>query len=314
MRIVVAIGGNALIPPGTRGDIRDQFAISRKMAHPLADLVEQGWLVTITHGNGPQVGTILRRVELAAKEVYPIDLGLAVADTQAGMGYMIAQTLGNELRRRSIVRVCTPVVTSVVVDANDPAFREPSKPIGGFLTEEAARKHEQEDGWTIAEDAGRGWRRLVASPRPTHIVQIDVIRALIEAGELIITCGGGGIPVIENEQGELHGIEAVIDKDLTSAILAAEIKSDVYAIITGVESVYLNFGQPDQRALRSTNLREIDQLMAESHFAAGSMLPKIQAARIFLERRNAPSARAIITDWSDLPAALNGESGTTISL
>jgi carbamate kinase len=313
MNIVVAIGGNALVTPGGTGDIHDQFALSRLMAGPLADLVQCGWHLTVTHGNGPQVGSIMRRVELASGLVYPIDLGLAVADTQAGMGYMISQTLRNELHNRGVERTCATVVTSVVVDQNDPAFSHPTKPIGPFLDEAAAQRHREENGWEIVEDTGRGYRRVVPSPRPLRIVELPVIKMLVGAGELLVAAGGGGIPVIENEKGEFHGVEAVIDKDLTAAIIAVEVRADVLAIITGVESVFINFGQANQQPLRTADVGRIESLIADNQFAAGSMLPKLKAAMKFLKDRNDPAARVIITDWSDLPAALNGKTGTTIT-
>jgi carbamate kinase len=312
MKIVVAIGGNALVTPGTAGDIQDQFNHSRQMARPLADLVSRGWQVTVTHGNGPQVGSVMRRVEIASRDVYPIDLGLAVADTQAGMGYMISQTLGNELRRRGIERTIATIVTSVVVDPADPAFSKPTKPIGPFLSAEAAARHREKDGWTIVEDAGRGYRRVVASPQPRRIVEIDVIRRLVDAGVLLVAGGGGGIPVIEDDHGELHGIEAVIDKDLTSAILATQVGADVLAIITGVDRVYLDYRRPTQRPLVRADVATIQRLIAENQFAPGSMLPKIEAALRFLQHAGNDAARAIITDWSDLPAALDGRTGTTL--
>ncbi|MFH1419102.1 MAG: carbamate kinase [Planctomycetota bacterium] len=314
MKAVVAIGGNALVTPGGPGDIRDQFALSRRMAKPLADLVQDGWQMTIVHGNGPQVGSIMRRVEIASAQVYPIDLGLAVADTQAGMGYMIGQTLQNELHNRGTERSCVAVVTTVLVDKDDPSFARPTKPIGPFLDEQAARRHRDADGWNIVEDAGRGYRRVVPSPKPLRINQLSVIKKLVESGELIVAGGGGGIPVIENEKGELHGVEAVIDKDLTAAMLAVAVEADVLAIITGVECVYLNFGRPDQEALRSVDTARIEELIATGRFAAGSMLPKVAATAQYLKDRGDPSARAVITDWSDLPAALAGTKGTTIRL
>lgn len=314
MKIVVAIGGNALVTPGGTGDVHDQFALSRKMARPLADLVQRGWQVTITHGNGPQVGSVIRRVEIASKQVYPIDLGLAVAQTQADMGYMISQTLRNELHNRGVERHAWALVTSVLVDANDPAFTNPTKPIGPFLTAEDAEHHRREDGWVVIEDAGRGYRRVVPSPVPLRVIELPVIKLLVEAGELLVAGGGGGIPVIQNEKGEYHGVEAVIDKDLTAAIIAAEVGVDVLAIITSIEAVYINFRRPNQEALRKVALPRLESLIAEGHFAEGSMLPKIQAAIQFLNHRNHPSARAVITDWSDLPAALEGQTGTTITL
>jgi len=313
MKVVVAIGGNALVTPGGAGDIRDQFAHSRQMVRPMADLVERGWQVTVTHGNGPQVGNIMRRVELSSQVVYPIDLGLAVADTQAGMGYMIAQTLMNELLHRGIGRLCVALVTSVIVDNDDPAFARPTKPIGPFLDAAAAQRHREQDGWVIIEDSGRGYRRVVPSPLPQHIVEIDAIRQIVDAGWLLVAGGGGGIPVVLNPKGELHGIEAVIDKDLTSAMIAAEVKADALVLLTGVESVFLNFGKPDQKSLRRANLHEVESLISQNQFPEGSMLPKVRAAVKFLNDRDDAKARAVITDWSDLPAALEGRSGTTIT-
>lgn len=314
MKIVIAIGGNALVTPGTEGDIADQFAHSRRMAGPIADVVERGWQVTITHGNGPQVGSIMRRVELASDTVYPIDLGLAVADTQAGMGYMLAQTLRNELHRRGDDRACAAIVTSVVVDRDDPAFSRPTKPIGPFMSRDRAERHRIDDGWHVVEDGSRGWRRVVPSPRPVRIVQLPVIRDLVQAGHLLVVAGGGGIPIVEDADGAYDGVEAVIDKDLTSALLAANIEADALVIVTGVESVYLDYEGPAQRPLRTATVDQVRALMSDGHFAEGSMLPKMRAAVQFLTARRDPAARAIITDWSDLPAALDGENGTTITL
>lgn len=313
MKVVVAIGGNALVEPEGSGDIHEQFRLSREIALPLADLVEAGRQLTITHGNGPQVGSVMRRVELASKEVYPIDLGLAVANTQAGMGYMISQTLRNELSRRGIDRSCTAIVTTVIVDKDSPAFSHPSKPIGWFMDAETARLHRERDGWQIVEDAGRGYRRVVPSPRPLQIVQLSTIKRLVDAGELIIAGGGGGIPVIENEIGEYHGVEAVIDKDLTSAIIAAEVGADVLALVTGVETVYVNYGKPDQESLGQVSMERIERFIAEGQFAAGSMLPKLEAAVQFLKSPHHPSAQVVITNIEKLPAALRGETGTTIT-
>lgn len=313
MKCVIAIGGNALVTPG-KGNISDQFARSRRLAKTLADVIEQGCQVTLTHGNGPQVGSVMRRVELSSGEVYPIDLGLAVADTQAGMGYMLCQTLRNELGHRGIDRPCVAIVTTVVVDRDDPAFGRPTKPVGSFFSAEVAEHHRSEHGWNVMEDAGRGYRRVVASPKPIRIVQLPVIKHLVEAGFLLVAAGGGGVPVIVNEHGEHHGVEAVIDKDLTSALLAAEVESDVLVLVTGVESVYLNYNRPDQEALRHVTVGRLKGLIDEGHFAEGSMLPKIQAAVQFLEKRDAKGVRAVITDWSHICQALKGETGTTITL
>jgi len=314
MKAVVAIGGNALVEPGGCGDIHQQFARSRVVAQPLADLVQQGWQVTITHGNGPQVGSIMMRVEIASKQVYPIDMGLAVANTQAGMGYMIAQTLRNELRRRGDDRMAVAIVTTVLVDRHDPAFENPTKPIGPFFDEQTARQHQAADAWQIIEDSGRGYRRVVPSPRPLSILQISTIKKLVDMGELIVAGGGGGIPVIENEQGELEGVEAVIDKDRTSAILAAEVKADVLVLVTGVERVFVNYGKPNQEALHKVNTRRVEELIAQNQFATGSMLPKVESAVQFLKTRNDPAARAIITELHQVPEALQGRTGTTITL
>lgn len=314
MKTVVAIGGNALVSPGGPGDIHDQFAHSRQVVKSLADLVEQGCQVLVTHGNGPQVGNIMRRVELSSDEVYPIDLGLAVADTQAGMGYMIAQTWMNELCARNIDRIVSTIVTSVVVDEGDPAFKDPAKPIGSFLTKAKADLHRDRDGWRMIEDSGRGWRRVVASPRPLRIVEMPVIKHMVAQGALVVAGGGGGIPVVQRGRCELHGVEAVIDKDLTSAIIAAEIEGDVLALLTSVEHAYVNFGKPDQTPLRKVQIPRLRQLIDEGQFSRGSMLPKINAAIDFLQRRRDPRARAIVTDLTNLPAALRGDTGTTITL
>lgn len=314
MKTVIAIGGNALVSPGGSGDIHDQFEHSREVVKSMADLVQHGWQITITHGNGPQVGSIMRRVEIASGEVYPIDLGLAVADTQAGMGYMIAQTLMNELHHRGLDRIAVALVTSVVVDADDPAFANPTKPIGAFLSKDKAELHRDRDGWKIVEDAGRGWRRVVASPRPRRIVEMPVLREMVQAGHLIVAGGGGGIPVVINEHGEINGVEAVIDKDFTSAMIAADVGADVLSLVTAVEHVSINYGKPDQKPLERVNVARIRELISENQFPAGSMLPKVQAAIEFLERRGSRSARAVITDLTHLPAALGGQTGTTITL
>lgn len=314
MKTVVAIGGNALVSPGGPGDIKDQFARSREVVGALADLVERGWQVTVTHGNGPQVGNIMRRVEIASGQVYPIDLGLAVADTQAGMGYMIAQTWMNELHRRGINRIVAALVTCAVVDRNDPLFKEPTKPIGPFLSKEQAELHRDRDGWVIFEDAGRGWRRVVASPKPLRLIEMPMIKELVQAGHMVVAGGGGGIPVIVDDRGEVHGVEAVIDKDLTSAMIAAEVGADVLALLTSVEHAYHNFGKPDQTPLRRVGMDRLRELIAEGQFSKGSMLPKIEAAIDFLNRRGSRQARAVITDLTHLPAALGGQTGTTITL
>ncbi len=314
MKTVIAIGGNALVSPGGSGDIHDQFEHSRQVVKSMADLVQHGWQVTITHGNGPQVGSIMRRVEIASGEVYPIDLGLAVADTQAGMGYMIAQTLMNELRHRGLERIAVAMVTCAVVDPGDPAFARPSKPIGPFLTKERAEHHRDRDGWTITEDSGRGWRRVVASPKPLRIVEMPVLVELVQTGHLIVAGGGGGIPVVVNAQGEMNGVDAVIDKDLTSAMIAAEVGADVLSLVTAVEHVFIHYGKPNQEPLHRVDVPRLRRLIDEKQFPEGSMLPKVRAAIDFLERRGSKNARAVITDLTHLAPALGGQTGTTITL
>lgn len=314
MKIIVAIGGNALVTPGGTGDIADQFAHARAMAVPMAEMVKRGHQITVIHGNGPQVGSIMRRVELASTSVYPIDLGLAVADTQAGMGYMICQTLHNELQRRGLQRECATIVTSVVVDACDPGFTHPTKPIGPFLTADQAQRHREIDKWHIIEDSGRGYRRVVASPRPIRIVELEVIRRLIDSNCVLVACGGGGIPVVESPDGTLSGIEAVIDKDLTAQLMGEAVEADVLAIITSVPNVFADFGRATQRQIRDTTVAEMESMVKEGQFPAGSMLPKVEAAIAFLHRRNSANARAIITDWSNLPNALEGRAGTIIRI
>jgi len=314
MKIIVAIGGNALVTPGGTGDIADQFAHARQMAIPMAEMVKCGHQITVVHGNGPQVGSIIRRVELASTSVYPIDLGIAVADTQAGMGYMICQTLRNELTRRGLARECATIVTSVVVDRDDPGFSHPTKPIGPFLNAEQARRHRDIDKWHMIEDSGRGYRRVVASPHPKRIVEIDAILRLIDANCVLVACGGGGIPVLENSDGSLEGVEAVIDKDLTARLLGEAVEADVLAIVTGVSSVFADYRKPSQREIRDTTVAEMETLLQQGQFPAGSMLPKVEAAIGFLRQRNNPDARAIITDWQHLPAALEGQAGTIIRM
>ena len=246
-RLVIAIGGNSLIPDGDHQTVQDQYAAAAETDDHIAALVEQGWDVAISHGNGPQVGFILRRSELASSELHEIPLDYCGADTQGAIGYMLQQNLANDFRQRGIDKSVATVVTQVEVDANDPAFRKPAKPIGSFMDEEEAMRRRDDEGWDVLEDAGRGWRRVVASPQPMRIVELDVIRRLLDAGVITIAVGGGGIPVVENEYGDLEGIAAVIDKDLASAMLANQVDADLLLISTAVEQVALNFGTPEQR-------------------------------------------------------------------
>ena len=309
---VVAVGGNSLITDKHHPDVPHQWDAVRETCRHLADMIEDGWTLVVTHGNGPQVGYILRRNELAAHEVHMTPLDVIGADTQGSIGYMLQQALRNELNSRGIHKPVVSVVTQVLVDRDDPGFKNPTKPIGGFLTEENARKFEA-DGWQVVEDAGRGWRRVVASPIPLEVVEQDAIQTLTNAGNIVIAVGGGGIPVVQNKKGELRelsGVFAVIDKDRATALLAQEIGADLLLISTAVEKVALNFGKPDEKWLARMTLAEAKQYLAEGvHFAKGSMAPKIEAVVSFLENGG---QEALITDPANIARALRGETGTFI--
>lgn len=306
---VIAIGGNSLIMDKNQPEVPHQWEAVRETCRHIADMVEEGWNVVITHGNGPQVGFILRRNELAANEVHMTPLDLINADTQGAIGYMLQQALTNELRMRGINRSVTTLVTQVLVDRNDAGFLKPSKPIGGFLDEAKARLFEK-DGWQVVEDAGRGWRRVIASPEPVEIIEQGAIRYMSHAGYIVVACGGGGIPVVRDEKGELRGIAAVIDKDRASSLLAQQLKADLFIISTGVEQVALNFNTPTQRNLSKLTLAEAKKYMAAGEFAEGSMKPKIEAVIRFVENGG---PRALITDPANIRRALQGETGTWVS-
>lgn len=310
---VVAVGGNSLITDKNNPDVPHQWDAVRETCRHLADMVEDGWTLVVTHGNGPQVGYILRRNELASHEVHPTPLDVIGADTQGSIGYMLQQALRNELNSRGIDKPVVSVVTQVLVDRDDPGFQNPNKPIGGFLTEEAARKFEEE-GWQVVEDSGRGWRRVVASPIPLEVIEQDAIQTLTNAGDIVIAVGGGGIPVVQNRKGELRelsGVYAVIDKDRASALLAQKMGADLLLISTAVEKVALNYGKPDVKWLDRITLAEAKQYLEEgTHFAAGSMAPKIEAVVSFLENGG---KEALITDPANIARALKGETGTFIT-
>ncbi|MGL4649129.1 MAG: carbamate kinase, partial [Caldilineaceae bacterium] len=308
---VVAIGGNSLISDNRHPDVRHQWDAVRETAGHIAAMIESGWQTVVTPGNGPQVGFILRRNELSQHEVHPTPLDLIVADTQGAIGFMLQQTLNNEFYSRKIGRQCITLVTQTRVDGDDPAFANPTKPIGSFMTEEHARTFEAE-GWQVIEDAGRGWRRVVASPEPVEIVELVAIQQAVEMGWIVIAAGGGGIPVVRHPSGELRSRYAVIDKDKASALLAGDLNADLFLISTGVEKVALNFGKPDQRNLDTMTLVEAQQYMAEGHFGKGSMLPKIEACIRFLQRSTKPGARAVITNPENLARAMAGATGTVI--
>ena len=306
---VVAIGGNSLIKDKSHRTVPDQYEAARETCVHIAGMIEAGWAVAITHGNGPQVGFILRRSDLARSELHEVPLDFCGADTQGAIGYMLQQNLHNEFRRRGIEKQVATVVTQVRVERDDPAFQNPSKPIGSFMDRaEAMRRVETED-WRVVEDAGRGWRRVVPSPVPQQVLEADVVKTLIGAGFVTIAVGGGGIPVVSDCDGNLSGIAAVIDKDFASALLAQSIGADLLLISTVVERVSLNFGESDQVDLPHMSVQQAKRYIEEGHFAPGSMLPKIQAIVWFLETGG---GKAIITNPENIGRALRGESGTHI--
>jgi carbamate kinase len=309
---VIAVGGNSLIKDPKRVTVEDQEQALVETAHHIVDMIEAGWDIAIGHGNGPQVGYILRRSEIAAKVegMHEVPLDVCGADSQGAIGYELQQALQNELFRRGIKKNACTIITQTLVDQNDAAFKNPSKPIGSFMDEAEARRREKEMGWSVVEDAGRGWRRVVASPMPKDIVELISVKTLIEAGVIVITVGGGGIPVVDAGNGVYRGVAAVIDKDFASSLLASEIKADLFLIATAVEKVAINYGKPDQKWLDKISLAEAKQYLAEGiHFAKGSMAPKIQAVVRYLE---AGGKEAIITNPENIGRALKGETGTSI--
>ncbi len=309
---VVAIGGNSLIKDEKHKTVEDQYLAAKETTCHIADMIEAGWEVAIGHGNGPQVGFILRRSEIAARVegMHEVPLDVCGADSQGAIGYALQQTLQNELFRRKIKKNVATVITQVLVDKNDKAFQNPSKPIGSFMQEADAKRRQTEMGWTVVEDAGRGWRRVVASPLPQEVVELETVKALLYAGVVVITVGGGGIPVIDVGDGEYRGVAAVIDKDYASSLLAQSINADLFLISTAVEKVAINFGKPNEKWLDRMTLAEAKGYLAEgTHFAKGSMAPKIQAIIRYLE---AGGKQAIITSPENIGRALRGETGTWI--
>ena len=307
---VLAMGGNSLIRDKNHIALSFQYERVKETAKYIAELIAEGIRLVITHGNGPQVGFIYRRGELARSELPLIPLDICGADTQGAIGYMIEKALLNEFRRRGIDKKVTAVVTQTIVDREDRSFKHPTKPIGSFMSEEEALTHKRGLGWEVAEDAGRGYRRVVPSPIPKKIIELDVIELLVQSGYIVIAAGGGGVPVILNEQGEIEGVEAVIDKDLGSAVMASGLGADTLIISTAVDAVYLNFGQEDQRPLSRVSLPEIKRYLGEGHFKPGSMKPKIEAIINFLENGG---EKAIITSPENLLSAFKGKAGTTIT-
>ncbi len=309
---VVAVGGNSLILDPKKVTVEDQYTAAAETSKHIADMIEAGWDVAIGHGNGPQVGFLLRRSEIAHKVegMHEVPLDTCGANTQGSIGYWLQQSLQNELVRRGINKPVATVVTQVKVSAEDTAFQHPTKPIGGFMEEEEARQRKEELGWNVVEDSGRGWRRVVASPIPTEVVEIESVRALIAAGVVVVTVGGGGIPVVDNGKGGCAGVAAVIDKDYASSLLATLINADLFVISTAVEKIAINFGKPDQKWLDRMTLAEAKAYLAEGiHFAKGSMAPKIQAIINFLE---AGGKEALVTNPENIGRALRGDTGTRI--
>ena len=306
--VVVALGGNAISPPGSASPIPAQYERTMETADHLAHLTERP--LVVTHGNGPQVGNLLLRSDLAAGQLPRLPLDTCVADIQGGMGFMLQQCLDNAFRRAGVARSTVTVVTRTLVDAADPAFLAPSKPIGNFYGEAEARRRMAADGWAMREDAGRGWRRVVPSPEPREILEQLAIEALLDTGAVVVAAGGGGIPVVRRDDGSLAGVEAVVDKDLASALLAANLGAEVLLVLTGVEHVAVDFGRPTQRDLHELSAAELAGHAAAGQFPPGSMLPKVRAVLRFLERGG---RRAVITTPELSEKALAGEIGTQVT-
>jgi carbamate kinase len=308
--MVIAIGGNSLIKDDQHMSVPDQYAAIVETGRHIADLVERGNRVVITHGNGPQVGFILLRSEHSRGILHEVPLDSIGADTQGAIGYQIQQVMQNEFHRRGLNKNVATVVTQTLVDKNDPAFQKPTKPIGQFYKKDQADERMRVEKWSMVEDAGRGWRRVVPSPKPVRILEAEVIKQLVASDCIVVAAGGGGIPVVADDKGDHHGVAAVIDKDLASAVLAKEIAADLLVISTAVEKVCLNFGKPDQRTLECITIAEAKKYIQEGHFKPGSMLPKIQACIQFLEQGG---HEALITRPEVLPAALEGKTGTRLT-
>lgn len=306
---VVAIGGNSLIRDKDHQSIPDQYETVVVTVRQISDMIEAGWNVIVIHGNGPQMGFVLRRSELAIHELPPVPMDYAGADLQGSIGYMFVKAFHNEFRRRGLRREPVAIVTETLVDRNDPAFSEPSKPIGSYMDEATAKALAAAQGWSVKEDAGRGWRRVVASPVPQQIIDSQAINQLARSGFVVIGCGGGGVPVVEDENGDLAGIEAVIDKDLASSLLARSIGADLFIIATGVERVAIDFNTPRQRWLDRMTVSDARRYDAAGQFDKGSMGPKITALVEFLE---AGGKQALITNPPNIANALAGVSGTLV--
>jgi carbamate kinase len=306
---VVAFGGNALLRPEDRGTQEEQIARAKQAARWLAEIVRHGYKLLVVHGNGPQVGNILIQAEEASTKIPPQSLDVCVAQTEGSMGFMLQQAIRNRLESIGSGGEVSTVLTEVEVDANDPAFKRPSKPIGPFFTRYRAEALERDLGWTMREDAGRGWRHVVPSPKPLRVLNMKTISRMLESAAVIVAAGGGGIPVVRGRDGQWRGIEAVIDKDYASALLAAELRADLFIILTGVAKVAINFGKPQQQELDRMSVAEAEKHLAGGQFPAGSMGPKIDAAMQFVR---ATSKQVLITDVEHLREAMQGNDGTVI--
>jgi len=305
--VLVAMGGHAFMKKGERGTIEDHVRNADAIAELLMTLVERDYHLVITHGNGPQVGSLLLQNECSRDEVVPMPMDVLVGMTEGSLGYILQQSLLNQLRRRGLRRYVVTVVSQVLVRSDDPAFDNPNKPVGPFLTEAEARDRRDRFGWHVREDPPRGWRRLVPSPRPHKVLQRSMIRDAARSGHIVVACGGGGIPIVEGADGSYAGIEAVVDKDLTSAVLGVEIGAALMVILTAVPQVYVNFNQPNQQALGAVTVEELERLYDEGHFPPGTMGPKVEASLQFLKRGG---RRTLITDPDNLPRAIEGRAGT----
>lgn len=306
---VVAFGGNALLRPEDQGDSRRELENARTAVRQLLPVLNRGYELIVVHGNGPQVGNLLMQAEVAAERVPPQSLDVCVAQTQGSMGFLLELAFDNELKAAGFRKRVVTLVTQVEVDAADPAFLKPSKPIGPFFTRERAEALKKTGGWTTVEDAGRGWRKVVASPKPLAVRNVDVVSSLVNRGYVVVAAGGGGVPVVVPEEGDIRGVEAVIDKDYAAAMLAAALSADLFVILTGVERVSRDFGKPTETPLARLDVATARLLLAEGQFPPGSMGPKIDAAIRFVE---AGGREVLITRAESLPAALEGETGTVI--
>jgi carbamate kinase len=310
--VAIAIGGNSLIRDRRHQSVDDQYAAICETVRHIVDIIEDGYEVVISHGNGPQVGFILRRSEIAYMHegLHFVPLASCVADTQGALGYQIQQALENEFKKRSLAKKAVTVITRVEVNQDDPLFANPDKPIGSFYSDQQIQNLKKDHpDWTVIHDAGRGYRRAVPSPAPVGIVELNAIETLVNQGFCVVAVGGGGIPVVRLDDGTLEGRDAVIDKDYATGLLATRLKAEMLLISTAVDNVFLNFGQPDQKALGAISVEETRSLMAAGHFAAGSMLPKINAALDFIEHGG---TAVIITSPQLLKAAIRGQAGTRI--